>query len=135
MGAPNKKTTPPANNGKTLVFVVDDEPMLLELAQVVLEPLGFKIRTFRDPETAIRAYQHADPRPDLIITDYAMHHLNGLDLIKACREVNPRQKVILVSGTVDASVYRNSAVKPDRFLAKPYQARQLTDLVNAVLAQ
>jgi hypothetical protein len=36
---------------------------------------------------------------------------------------------------VDASVYRNSTAKPDRFLAKPYQARQLTDLVNAVLAE
>jgi CheY-like chemotaxis protein len=135
MIAPKEKTTPSDETFNGLVFVVDDEPMLLELAQVVLEPLGFKIRTFRDPATAIRAYQHATPRPDLIITDYAMHHLTGLDLIKACREINPKQKIILVSGTVDASVYRNSTAKPDRFLAKPYQARQLTDLVNAVLAE
>jgi hypothetical protein len=34
---------------------------------------------------------------------------------------------------VDESVYVNSPVKPDRFLAKPYQARQLSELVRSIL--
>ena len=119
---------------KALIYVVDDEPMLLELATVVLEPIGYQIRTFRDPDTAVRAFA-AEPRhPALVITDYAMHTLNGLELIAACRRLQPRQKVLLLSGTVDEQIYDDLPAKPDRFLAKPYQAKQLIEAVRALLA-
>src|SRR5882724_9597621 len=51
-----------AKNGKgtkALIFVVDDEPMLLELAAVILEPLGYAVKTFRDPHSALAAYTAA----------------------------------------------------------------------------
>ena len=118
---------------KPLIFVVDDEPMLLELASVILQPLGYTLRTFRDPDSAIKQFADADPRPALIITDYAMHTMNGLDLIEECRRLKPQQKIILVSGTVSQDVYRHSQVKPDLFLAKPYHAKQLVDAVETVL--
>lgn len=123
-----------ADDLRPVVFVVDDEPMLLELNAVIIEPLGFRVRTFRDPDTAVRAYSLADPRPVLIVTDYAMHTMNGMDLISACRRVNPHQRILLVSGTVDESIYRNAVEKPDRFLAKPYQSRQFAELVRSLVA-
>jgi CheY-like chemotaxis protein len=126
------------NNGKEdrpLIFVVDDEPMLLELATVILEPLGYALKTFRDPDSAIRNFAGSDPAPILIITDYAMHTMNGMDLIHECRRIKPRQKIILVSGTVSQDVYRHSAIKPDLFLAKPYHAKQLVNAVESVLAR
>jgi len=122
-----------SQQGRALIYVVDDEPMLLELATVVLEPLGYQIKTFRDPDTAIRAFTTAEPRPALVITDYAMHTMNGLDLIAACRRLQPRQKILLLSGTVDEHVYSNVPAKPDRFLGKPYQAKQLIEVVKALL--
>lgn len=118
-----------------LVFAIDDEPMLLELVVMVLEPLGCRVRTFRDPATAVRAFSLADPRPALIVTDFAMHNMNGMDLIRECRQINPQQKILLVSGTVDETIYRNSPVKPDAFLAKPYPAKQLAELVKSLLAR
>lgn len=123
------------DNDRPLVFAVDDEPMLLELVSLVLEPLGFRVRTFRDPGTAIRAFALQTPPPALIVTDYAMHNLTGLDLIRECRRVQPKQKIIMVSGTVDEAIYRNVPDKPDRFLAKPYQGRQLAELVREVLGK
>lgn len=128
----------PSTNGddsRPAVFVVDDEPMLLELNSIILKPLGFRIRTFRDADTAVRAFSLAAPRPMLIITDYAMGTMTGLDLISACRQVHPRQKIILVSGTVDETIFRDSVEKPDRFLAKPYVGNQLLELARAVLAE
>src|SRR5437899_2502106 len=104
---------------KALVYVVDDEPMLLELAAVILQPLGYHVKTFRDPQSALQAFTAARPRPALLITDYAMHRMNGMDLLEACRRLEPKQKVLMISGTVDESVYRNSPCKPDLFLAKP----------------
>jgi len=127
-----------ANTGgeaKALVFAVDDEPMLLELVAMVLEPLGCHVRTFRDPGTALRAFSLSNPRPSLIITDFAMHSMNGMDLIRECRRINPEQKIILVSGTVDESIYRDSPFKPDRFLSKPYPAKQLAELARVLLGK
>ena len=80
----------PAKSGNGTIYVVDDEPMLLELASVILEPLGYAIQTFRDPEMAVRAFKSAQPRPALIITDYAMHTMNGMQLIEACRQALKR---------------------------------------------
>lgn len=123
-----------SNVTKPLVYVVDDEAMLLELAAVILEPLGYEVATFRDPDQALEAFTRAQRRPDLLITDYAMHSMNGMDLIKGCRRLEPYQKVLLLSGTVGPEIYHQAADKPDRFLAKPYHARQLIDLVKAMLA-
>ncbi len=121
------------SGGKTLIYVVDDEPMLLELASVILGPVGYVIKTFRSPDAAVEAYRSSKTPPALIITDYAMHHLTGMDLLEACRRINPDQKILLVSGTVGADIFEKSPMKPNLFLAKPYQAKELIDAVQAVL--
>jgi CheY-like chemotaxis protein len=117
-----------------LVYVVDDEAMLLELAKVILEPLGYELCTFADLQSAIAHFARAHPRPDLVITDYAMHQMNGMEVIQECRRLEPNQKILLVSGTVGAEIFQGAACKPDQFLAKPYYARQLIDLVKSLLA-
>jgi len=128
MGASN------SNNGersRPRIFVVDDEPILLELAEKVLSGLKCEIQTFNNPEIALQKY--TEKPPDVLITDFAMHEMNGLALIRACRRLNPKQKIILVSGTVDEAVFNGTGVKPDRFLAKPYQPSVLTSMVEELL--
>lgn len=115
-----------------LVFVVDDEPMLLELAAVIIKPLGCEVRTFRDPEAALR--ECSVTPPDLVLTDYAMGRMTGMDLVRECRRLNPRQKIILVSGTVDEHVFADAPNKPDKFLAKPYQLEELSRCLRELLA-
>ena len=131
MGAPNLK------NGQhrhiPRIFVVDDEPILLELAEKVLSGLKCEIQTFNNPEVALKTYAAAARPPELIITDFAMHEMTGLDLIRACRRLHPKQKILLVSGTVDESVFNGTGIKPDRFLAKPYLPAALTGLVQELL--
>lgn len=116
-----------------LVFVVDDEPMLLELALIILQPQGFTVKTFRDPELACESFGQVSPRPDLIISDYAMHSMNGMELVERLRSIEPKIKILLVSGTVGEEVFRNAPSKPDRFLAKPYQPRQLLDAIRSLI--
>ena len=115
-----------------MVFVVDDEVMLLDLAEMVLEPEGLVVRTFADPCRALAEYKAAGRRPDLLVTDYAMEGMNGLDLIQECRKIRPDQKTLLVSGTVDESVYANSKIKPDYFLAKPYKTDAFVAVVRSL---
>lgn len=122
----------PSNNAPVTIFVVDDEPMLLEMAVMVLEPLHFRVRTFRDPQTALAEFSAANPRPALIVTDYAMHSMSGMDLIRECRRIHPKQKIILLSGTVDENIYTKAEAKPDRFLAKPYQVSDFVTLIQSL---
>jgi two-component system cell cycle sensor histidine kinase/response regulator CckA len=133
MKEPTANRSEAGNSAGALIYVVDDEPMVLELATMILEPLGYAIEAFRDAESALLAFTSAPSRPGLVITDYAMHKMTGLDLMKACRQERPGQKFLLVSGTVDETVYRGAEQKPDSFLAKPYQAKQLSDRVKALL--
>ena len=134
MNEPKEASPGRRDRGGVLIYVVDDEPMLLELASVILEPLGYTVETFRSPETALHAFELADPRPAVVVTDYAMHSMSGLELAGACRRIWPKQKVLLVSGTVGPEILRIEPVQPDRFLAKPYQAKQLVEAVRTTLA-
>src|SRR5258708_10417792 len=97
----NQKANSPgrARNGGALIYVVDDEPMLLELAVIVLEPIGYNVKTFRDPKAALDAFSKAETPPALLITDYAMHMMNGMELMTACRGIHPRQKSLMISDT------------------------------------
>lgn len=113
------------------IFVVDDEVLLLDLAEAVLTPLGCKVQTFSDPEAALKAFPQAAPA--VVITDYAMGRMNGMDLIRECRRVNPQQKTVLISGTVDGEVFASAPVKPDAFVTKPYDVAQLVTLIRKMI--
>jgi DNA-binding NtrC family response regulator len=102
------------------IIVVDDEPMLLELAESILTPAGYRVSLYRDPTLVIETLEHSPAPPDLLVTDYAMLQMNGLQLMERCRQIHPGLRVLLVSGTVTECIFENSPCKPDRFLAKPY---------------
>lgn len=125
----------PSGNSGALIYVVDDEPILLELATFILEPLGYRLKTFRDPDVAFQEFRSADDRPKLLITDYAMHQMNGMELLEKCKVADPTLKILLVSGTVGEDIYRDSSIRPDKFLAKPYHASQLSDIVESLIGK
>ena len=113
------------------IFVVDDEVLLLDLAEAILTPLGCKVQKFSDPEEALKEFPKA--APVVVITDYAMGRMNGMDLIRECRRLNPQQKTVLISGTVDGEVFANAAVKPDEFVTKPYDVSKLVSLIRGMI--
>jgi CheY-like chemotaxis protein len=115
------------------IFVVDDEPMLLDLAAAILQPLGYDVRTFRDPKAALAEFPTA--KPAVVVTDYAMGEMNGMDLVRECKRVNPQQKILLLSGTVDERIYADATAKPDIFLAKPYQVSNFIESVKKLAAR
>ncbi|HEY5297722.1 MAG TPA: response regulator [Verrucomicrobiae bacterium] len=112
------------------IFVVDDEPMLLDLAAAILQPLGYDVRTFRDPKLALT--ELAAAKPAVLVTDYAMGEMTGMDLVRESKQINPAQKIILLSGTVNEQIYADASAKPDHFLAKPYQVKDFIEAVNAL---
>lgn len=116
-----------------LIYVVDDEPTLLELAEYILEMEGFRYEKFEEPRKALAAFQSANPKPDLVITDYVMLGMDGLQLVGECLRAKPDLKSILVSGTVQEEVVHRSPVQVDRFLRKPYLAQEFLEAIHSVL--
>jgi DNA-binding NtrC family response regulator len=124
-----------ANPGrKPLIYIVDDEPLLLDLAEAALHDQGYTLKKFEDPEAALRAFLKARSKPAVLITDFAMGKMSGLELIEKCRSAYPELKTILVSGTAGAEVILGAPVPVDRFLSKPYQSANLAELVQRILA-
>ncbi len=119
---------------RTLIYIVDDDVLLSDLAEASLQPDGYDVKQFQDPELALKSFLHAQPKPDLLLTDYAMDKMNGLELIQKCKEIKPDLKAILISGTAGSEILLQASVRVDRFLGKPYQPAALLELARAVLA-
>ncbi len=133
MSQSESTNAPSEKSRKELIFVVDDEPLLVEMAQTVLGAEGYQIRAFCDPENVLQAIEEADLKPDLLITDCLMGSMDGFELIDRCRRVQPGLKTLLLSGTIDESFLRQQAVKPDKFLSKPYRVKTFLKVVEDIL--
>jgi CheY-like chemotaxis protein len=118
--------------GRT-VLVVDDNEMLVEFAATVLKAAGHSVKQFSDPKAALRALDNADPKPDVLVTDYEMGEMNGLELIQRSLKIHPALKTLLLSGTVDGSITLSHPVKVDCFLGKPYKPEQLLAAVAGIM--
>jgi CheY-like chemotaxis protein len=81
------------------ILLVDDNRSGLTARQSVLEELGYITEGLADPEEAIAAC--AAREYDLVVTDYRLPGMNGVELIEALRRRNSAVPVILISGYVD----------------------------------
>jgi DNA-binding NtrC family response regulator len=123
------------NKSKDLIFIVDDEALLGQLATTVLEEAGFATRCFLDPEEVLRVVRDDGERPDLLVTDFVMGTMTGLELIEQCKNCHPGLRTILLSGTVTESHLSAFPVKPDHFMPKPYRVGAFVKLVMATLGR
>lgn len=118
---------------KELVFIVDDEALLGQLAETLLTEQGYRTRTFLDPMDVLREIRDDGERPVLLVTDYVMGTMNGLELIEECKKYHPTLRTILLSGTVSESYVHKFAVQPDHFMPKPYAVAKFINVVNQTL--
>jgi DNA-binding NtrC family response regulator len=130
--ASRKKSTPAKLS--SFIYLVDDEEVVLDVTEAMLEPQGFRIKKFADPEQALKSFHKEKTKPELLITDYAMGKMNGLELIEKCKEGSPKLKTLLISGVASAEVQLSAATPADRFLAKPYPPPTLVETVREMLA-
>jgi CheY-like chemotaxis protein len=116
-----------------LIYIVDDNPRLAEIAELILKSEGYRLRAFTDPRLALRSIRQTKSKPDLLVTDFAMDPMNGLELVESCRAIIPDLKVLLLSGTIAPEAVLNQPVRVNQFLGKPYRPSQLTGAVEALL--
>jgi CheY-like chemotaxis protein len=119
--------------GQTLL-VVDDEPVLVGLAEELLSGLGYDTVGCSDAVAALRALRDAPQRFAAVITDELMPVLSGTQLTEALRQFAPQLPVLLVSGYGGALLAsRATAAGVTRVLAKPLQRAELARALADVL--
>jgi len=100
----DKKTTPAMTKPtethnlthKNLVFIVDDEPEILEILKETIESESISIQTFNNPKEALSKL--AQLNPSAILSDMKMPEMSGLELLKEIKKLKPELPVIFVSG-------------------------------------
>lgn len=120
---------------KEVIFVVDDDPDILKLIEHVLEIEGFEVKAFTDPELALEEFKVAERRPQMVVTDYCMQPMNGLELISQCRQQQPDLKTVVISGMVDEREIAELPNRTDRFIQKPFKVANLVQTLNTLAAQ
>lgn len=118
---------------KLCIFIVDDEATLAEMAEQILALRGHKATIFTNPVKALKQITSGKTKPHILITDYLMGCMTGLELIEEYKQVVPRGKTLLMSGTITDDIRATARVAPDYFLAKPYLPEDLIKAVERII--
>ena len=117
------------------ILVADDESHILNVVSLKLRNAGFEVVTASDGHEALELAQ--TERPDLLITDYHMPQLSGLELCQRLKQDPLTAKIPAIMLTargyqLDAQDTEQNGIL--RMLSKPFSPRHLLSTVNEVLA-
>ncbi len=123
----------PRGRGQT-ILVVDDEPSIREVAEVILTNHGYHVFTAEDGPTGLAIYAQQIGHVDVVVTDIAMPIMSGLVFIRSLRRINPEAKIIVSTGRAELGELAEIAeLNVEGFLAKPYTTRSLLLKLSQVL--
>jgi two-component system, NtrC family, sensor kinase len=101
------------------VLLVDDEPQVLAALRRVLARRGFEVMTAPDAESALQ--QLPGVCPDVVISDFRLPGLNGVELLNSVSKLIPNARRALLSGYADL----NGHTFEGTFLRKPWDTAEL----------
>ena len=102
---------------KATVFIVDDEPMVGEVVSALLTMEGLNTRLFTSPLDALEAFEAAEEKPELLITDFLMQPFDGVQLMTRCLQTHPNLRTILYSGNSGADTEILHKTRADAYLS------------------
>jgi len=118
-------------HGNESILVVDDEAMLLTMAETIFGDYGYKVLTAGNGQKALAMLSRGDVKVDLLVTDLVMPGMSGRELIERARQLHPNLKVVCMSGCV---------LPPDQqigltYLQKPFTSRDLLSRARHTLGR
>jgi CheY-like chemotaxis protein len=129
-----KEREEPSRNGFEHIFVVDDEEQMGRLMERLLKPLGYQITKKSNSQEALEVVMNAPFDFDLVLTDYTMPHLTGVQLAEALLRVHPDLPIILMSGygeELDIEKIKSIGIKT--VLDKTIPVNQFVSTIRQVL--
>lgn len=120
--------------GDETILLVDDEPIIIDVARDMLEILGYRVIVAHNGRDAIDIYARRKNEIDMVIQDMVMPEMNGADVFQALKKINPEVKVILASGYVmNKQIAAMIGQGCRAFMPKPFRLEDLSIKVRKVL--
>jgi signal transduction histidine kinase len=120
--------------GNETVLLVEDEPVVRELAVATLREKGYTVVEAGNGEEGLRLAQQHDGKIDLVLTDVVMPVMGGKEMADALRTSHPDTKVLFTSGYTEDALGHHGVLRPGiLFLPKPYLTATLARKVREVL--
>jgi signal transduction histidine kinase len=117
-------------HGTGTILVVDDEGLMLTMAETILSEFGYKVLTANGAQKALALLSRDDSPVDLLITDLVMPGMGGRELIERVRQLAPALPILCTSGYVmPADKQMDTA-----YLQKPFTSASLLAKVKQTLA-
>ncbi len=131
-----EKRTPDrsALKGTGKLLLVDDEPLVAEPYGKLIETLGYKVVVTTNPAEALEIFRSQPESFDLILTDYSMPIMTGIQLAKECLALRPDIPILLLSGhSGDLSLesVRKQGIR--ELVYKPVSRRDLSEILRRYL--
>ncbi|MCX5869326.1 MAG: response regulator [Deltaproteobacteria bacterium] len=116
------------------LLVVDDESIVGKRLKQVFSKIGFEVETYTEAAPAMAAM--AEKPFDIVVTDLKMDGMDGMEVLKRVRDMNPRTQVIIITGYASpetAELAQQQGVF--EFLAKPFRLDELKQVIFRALEQ
>ncbi len=115
------------------ILVVDDRVEVLRVIGGSLIQNGFVVYLSNSVEKALSLCE--EMKFDMVVSDFDLGEISGLELIKRIRKRYPRIKTILMSGSFDFDRKMLERGEIDAFLQKPFEVKELEKLIKSVLGK
>jgi signal transduction histidine kinase len=123
-----------ARGGTETILLVEDEPLVLELAQRTLQQLGYDVLPCSTPDQALCCFGEYQSKVQLIVTDLVMPRMSGKELAGRINALSPGVPVLFSSGYGESTVAQQGVVDDGvHYISKPYPPRELADKVRMLL--
>ena len=116
---------------KSRVLVVDDEPQITRVLRTVLSSQGYQVRTAAEGESALANF--AEWRPELVITDLYMPHMDGVELCRRIRAMSTVPIIVLSVKGEERTKVEALDSGADDYVTKPFGIDELLARVRAAL--
>ncbi len=116
------------------ILIVEDDPTLMEMGQMMLQRLGYAVLSASTPGEAIGLVEENRSDIQLFITDVVMPEMNGRELADRLLSIRPTLKHLFMSGyTADVIVHRGVLDEGINFIQKPFTIKELAVKIRSVL--
>jgi CheY-like chemotaxis protein len=118
---------------KLTAMVVEDEKVANELLSSTFRNFFYNVDSCFDGEDALEKYKKA--QPDVIFVDIMMAGMDGIELSRKIRQINPSQIIIVISASNDIKKISESIeVGVNSFIQKPLDTKKIIELLTSVVA-
>jgi CheY-like chemotaxis protein len=132
---PESEAASPTLSGHETILLVEDEPMILDMAMAMLERLGYTVLVGATPGEAIGLAREHAGKIDLLMTDVVMPEMNGRDLAKNLLSLYPDLKRLFMSGyTANVIAHHGVLDEGVHFIQKPFTLKDLAAKVREALS-